>query len=74
MCGTDERDEMVITERAFLVGFTMGRCGIITIRDVMEQTGLGQRGARGLMAKAGRVAPIYNDYGIWRVVEENTDR
>lgn len=64
-------NEMVVTQRAALVGFYIADGATFTIQEIAEMCGVSVDGAKKLMEKASAVVPIYDDEdGVWRRVEK----
>lgn len=64
-------NEMVVTQRAALVGFRIAEGEEFTTSQIAEMCGLTVEGAKKMMEKASAVVPIYDDEdGVWRRVRE----
>jgi hypothetical protein len=66
----DKAEEMVVTQRAALVGYYIGIGGCFTTQEVAEIAGTTYDGAHKLMDKVSSTLPIYrDDDGVWRRLE-----
>lgn len=63
-------NELTQTERAFKLGMSMATGREYTTRRVAVEFGMSMRGARHLLLRVARVAPISrDDSGVWRLIE-----
>jgi hypothetical protein len=64
-------DDMVVTEKAGLIGFHLGTGQTYTVDEVADLTGLSRHGAYQLLIKMSRSVPILSENGIWFAVSLN---
>ena len=66
----EKAEEMVVTQRAALVGYYIGIGGSFTTKEIAEIAGTTHIGAYKLMDKVSGTLPIYrDDDGVWRRLE-----
>lgn len=65
--------EMLPTERITRAAFLLAMGEGLTVRALAERLEITPRGARAMLEKMSRVAPLVDDGGVWRVLGEERE-